>query len=176
MPRRPSVPVGPLLAFVVLVIAAFALFQIGDVGLAAAGTQPVTETNESVVIDYDSSTRVSAAMSRYTQGFEDNETVYNSSGAELVEGTDYTWNTTSGAVTFKNTANTTEGNTANVTYTYQQNTEEIRQSEPGVRALIEAVGGPIVFAPLITFAGLILIGLAYYATRAIRGGQRYGGR
>lgn len=174
MPRRSLAPFGALFAFVVLVAGAFVLFQIGGVGLSQAGTDEVTQTNESVVIDYSGSTRVSAATDRYTVGFYDNETVYNQSGSQLVEGTDYTWNTSTGRIAFQNTSNTSDGNTANITYAYDQNVEEIRQSEPVIHRIIDAVGGPIVFAPLVTFAGLVLLGLTYYVTKALRSGPGYG--
>lgn len=173
--RKGGLPFGVVLAFVVLVAAAFVLFQVGDIGLEQGGTEQASTTNETLVVSYSNSVRVSAATSRYTRGFEDNETVYNASGAELAESTDYDFNTTTGAVTFFNTTNTTDGENANITYTYSQNVDSVRNSEPILRTVISAVGGPLVFMPLVTFAGVLLIAFAWYIKRSLTPARTFGG-
>jgi hypothetical protein len=168
----PSVPFGALLAFVVITVGAFIVLQIGGAGLSEAGTADETVQNESIIINYSQPTSVSTANDRYTQGYNDTVTVYNSSGTELTAGTDYDWNASAGAVTWYNTSQTTEGNTAEITYQYSQNVESVRASEPGIRTVIEAVGGPIVFIPMITFVGLLFLWAATVVWKTLFGRRR----
>lgn len=50
--------------------------------------------------------------------FYDNETVYNSTGTVLEEGTDYDWDTQNGSVHFYDTESTSDGSIATVDYAY----------------------------------------------------------
>lgn len=111
-----------LLAFVV----------IGVVGVSwAVGAQyqhgpQTTETvaSESITVDVGNWTPVNAPT--YAQTFYDNETVRNSSGATLVEGTDYKWSTTNGSIYWYSDGDFNDGATASVDYAYSAPTEESR--------------------------------------------------
>lgn len=85
-------------------------------GAAFAGATTVYSNTDDVTVDY--STDVEVTPERNATSFLDNETVTNSTGAQLVEGTDYDWNTSTGAITFYNTTATTDGNTATASYEY----------------------------------------------------------
>lgn len=85
-------------------------------GAAYSDATHVYAESETQSVDYSAAVAVSPEQS--VDAFRDNETVLNASGSQLVEGTDYDWNTTSGEVTFYNTSNTTEGADATVEYAY----------------------------------------------------------
>jgi hypothetical protein len=116
------------------------MFQVADAGQDQAADQQLTQTNESIVQEYDAYQFVDVALDEYTTGFNSTVTVYNSTNATLTEGTDYEWNETDGTILFKSTANTTEGNTAYITYDYTENTPGVQTLSGPVGVIVEAVG------------------------------------
>lgn len=95
------------------------LLAVALVGLnptAERTTTAVTETDQ-VTIQYDGT--VSPQPDQRALLYYDNETVTADGGSvTLTEGTDYEWDTDDGSLRFFNTANTTEGETGNITYSY----------------------------------------------------------
>lgn len=91
------------------------VYLVGAVYGSVPASETTTVTNESVTINYSTSIQVSET---YGETYFDNETVYNSSGAELTEGTDYEWYPDNQSLRFYSTTSTTEGNEANVTYSF----------------------------------------------------------
>lgn len=80
--------------------------------------EPQSVTNESLTVNYSAPTAVDNGEPRY--GWNDSVTVYNASGNQLQDGTDYEWNSSTGEVTWFNTSATTDGETASISYTYEQ--------------------------------------------------------
>jgi hypothetical protein len=70
--------------------------------------------NESITVDYSATVSVDESGESYS----DTVDVYNDSGAELTDGTDYDWNATDGNVTWFNTSATVDGETATISYSY----------------------------------------------------------
>lgn len=112
-------------------VVAVAVTLIVGVYVVAAifGTMPAfaltTVTNESVTVDYGNSTQVDET---WGENYLENETVYNSNGAELTEGTDYEWYTSNQSVYWYNTSNTTDGANASITYSFEHKPDAARQS------------------------------------------------
>lgn len=79
------------------------------------------EYEETLTVDYSNESPVSENAT--IEGYGDNETI-SVDGTQLVEGTDYAWNTSSGNVTWYNTSNTTSGDSARVSYRAYQRTAE----------------------------------------------------
>lgn len=106
-------------------------------GLNAAGndnTALLSVENESVTVDHGNVTAVDPPHEAL--GFEPNATVFNESGAELVNETDYTWHPSNGTVEWFNTANTTDGETATITYEFTARTERTR----GINRVMSVLG------------------------------------
>lgn len=169
-------PWGPLLAAVAVALFSFAFFQVADVGLENSGTVIKGPQNETLVATFSNDVHVSESteLDRYTQGFYDNETLTNSSGTTLVEGTDYEWNTADGGVTFLNTASVSDGENIEISYFYDDNVEEIKQSEPAVQSLAGMI--PLwIWPPFIVFVGGILAWGWNTFTENVPGASRMGG-
>lgn len=132
--------VVPVFVFVIFVGGAFAAYQVADLGQDDAAKNLKTVENESISQQVGIWQLVSKSTDRYTAGFNDTVTVYNSSDVELEEGTDYEWNETDGAIYFYDTASTTDGNSANITYDYYENTEEVKEISGPIGVLTRGVG------------------------------------
>lgn len=89
----------------------------------ADGAQTTTVTNESTTIDFVSETSVSEDGVRYN----DTVSVHNSTGEELTAGADYDWLPTTGNVTWHDTASTSDGEQATITYSADQVTDTTAQ-------------------------------------------------
>lgn len=84
-----------------------------------AGT-PI-EYSETVTVDYNNESSVSENAT--VEGYGKSPTI-TVGDTELVEGTDYDWDSSSGNVTWYNTSNTTDGDTATIQYVAYQRTGE----------------------------------------------------
>lgn len=124
----------------VFAVGAFVAFQVSDVAQNDAPATDRNVTNESLVQEYDSYQFVDNATNQYTAGFNDSVTVYNQSNHELVEGQDYEWNSTDGTILYLSSPNTTEGNTSTISYTYQYNTQDVRDVSRPLTAITESFG------------------------------------
>lgn len=76
---------------------------------------------ETLSVDYSSTSSVSEGAT--VEGFGTDPTLSND-GSILVEDEDYRWNSSSGAVTWINSSNTTSGDTVVIGYAAYQRTEE----------------------------------------------------
>jgi hypothetical protein len=123
-----------------------------------------TVTNESLTADPGTWQATDATGSAWT--VYDNETVYDSGGAELVEGTDYEWSTTNASVKFLSSGSVTSGESVTISYAYTTKTRDARALK-GVFALPIRYAMP--FAILIV-AGMSVAGLAYAILRQTGGG------
>jgi hypothetical protein len=123
-----------------------------NIGYAGAQTlQPVT--GESVTVDYDSPVAVDQEAGTYS----DSVTVRNATGSELAAGTDYTWDASAGELSFSNTSNTTDGESANIDYSYEGHS----QTDKNIDGVLSNVGGWI---------GLLLLLVAVATLVAMLGG------
>lgn len=145
--------VVPIMVFVIFVGGAFAAYQVADFGQMGAAHGPgTTVTNESHVQQVGIWQYTDNTTYQYTTGFGDSPTVYNNSSVRMVEGTDYEWNATDGGIYLYNTANTTDGAPFTITYTYYQNTEDVKHLNGPLSAITSALGNLTIFA-----AGLGLV-------------------
>ena len=104
-------------AVVLVVIVAF----IGGVGPAALleGSAPTGVDNESISVDYNNDSSVDKEGIEY----DEQVTVVND-GTELERDVDYSWDASTGNVTWFDTQNTNDNDDARIDYTYYQPTEE----------------------------------------------------
>jgi hypothetical protein len=93
------------------------------------GTMPAMATtavaNESISVDYGNWTQVDNS---YGEHYYDNESVYNSNGQVLVEGTDYEWSPSNQSVKFYNTTDTSDGATGSIDYAFDHKPDTARNA------------------------------------------------
>jgi hypothetical protein len=137
----------------IFAVGGLAAFQMAESAQQAAPDENQTAVNETVAMEFDAYQFVDAGTATYTTGFNNTTTVYNAStGAELDRGQDYAWNASDGTITFFDTAQTSEDDSALVTYHYTRNTAEVRETGGPLTAITEAFGGVAFLA-----AGLALV-------------------
>jgi hypothetical protein len=115
------------------------LLAVALVGLNPTAERTTTAVNETdqVTVQYEGT--VSPQPDQRALLYYDNETVtINETGTQetLTEGTDYEWDRQDGELRFFDTANTTEGDSANITYSYGTG----RESTGVVATVLGAVG------------------------------------
>lgn len=93
-------------------------------GYADSSESQYSVTNETLTVDVENWTEVQNASKPYE--FYDNETVYNSSGAQLEEGFDYEFDTDNGSVYWYNSSRVTDGADASISYSYVQKRQAAR--------------------------------------------------
>lgn len=133
--------------FVLFVGGAFTIYAAADAAEDSAAQEPDEVVNESINQQVDIWQFVDKATVDSTAGFNESVTVYNSSGTELTKGDDYLWNASSGTINYQNTASVTDGATGNITYTYFENTEDVKALDSVIDPLVTFVGNaPILLA------------------------------
>ncbi|ADQ68450.1 hypothetical protein ELS19_14370 [Halogeometricum borinquense] len=117
------------------------------------GTMPAMATssvaNESITIDVGNATSVDKT---YGEKYYENETITNSSGTNLTEGTDYEWYPGNHSVAWYSTTSTTDGATAEIDYAFDHKPDMARNS-------IGTIGSAFVLgavAVIVLVAALIL--------------------
>lgn len=140
----------------------FAIVLVGVLGIAWAvgaqyeATPETTETvgDETVVADVGNSTAVDAPD--YARSFEDNETIINSSGTTLQEGSDYDWDTSTGEIHWIDSSSVSDGEEMSVDYAYSAKTEEARTAQRILAIPIEIIlpAGVLIIAAM-AIAGLV---------------------
>jgi hypothetical protein len=134
----------PLRAFVTGAVL-FAFVLVGVLGIAwavSAEYQNAPETNytvtgEEVIADVGNTSTVDAPD--YALRFWDNETVYDSDGNVLVEGSDYEWNATTGTITWLSSTTYSDGETMTVDYAFVGKTEQARTLRTVLSVPVEIV-------------------------------------
>lgn len=112
-----------LWAFAVVIL--FLAVLVPGLNFAAnENTEIRTVENESVTVNFSEPSQVDPDLEALA--FEPNATVFNSSDAELVNGTDYRWHPGNGTIEWFDTANTTDGEAATVTYEFHARTQQTR--------------------------------------------------
>lgn len=104
--------IGKLAALSALLVVA--VLAVGAAYTGSADSFAVT--NESVTVDYSTSTQVDAVTDAVS--FESAVTVRNTSDVELANGTDYVWHPGNGSVSWIDTAQTSNGEAASISYNY----------------------------------------------------------
>jgi hypothetical protein len=133
------------------------------------GTMPASEfhdvDNETVVVDHGNTTQLEQA---YGDSYYENETALDSSGAVLVEGTDYEFYPGNASIYWYSAGSTTDGENADVSYAFDAKPEAARTSvgTVGNAFTLGAVAVIVVVAALIL--GII--------SRGFGNQQRGGGR
>lgn len=145
---------------VLVVVVVLAMFLPAAEGAFDASAETRAVTNESITVDYANETPVDAPAA--TVGFSDHVTIHNSSDAQLVgNGTDYDWNATTGNVSWINTTNTTDGETAAISYEYDIRPEQTRIAA----ALLRPFSWVALIFLLVTFGAAV-----YYTFGGFMGG------
>lgn len=136
---------------------------------AIFGTMPASATstvhNESITVDVGNSTTVAKT---YGTNYRDNETVLNSTGATLVEGSDYDWYPSNESVHWYSTNNTTDGASASITYTFDHKPDMARNS-------IGTIGSAFTLgavAVIVLVASVILALVGGFGSNGSRGRRR----
>jgi len=123
-------------------------------GAYADATVSKTIDNQSVTVDYTNDSQLDATdVVEYG-----NATVFNASGAELTEGTDYNYDQANGTIDWINTTATTGGSTATVTFEYVTHQEEARL----VATIVEPLSAVMGLLPWLVGVGAVL----YYGIRS----------
>jgi len=140
----------------------FAIFLVGTLGIAwAVGAQyeaapetTQTVTNETIVVDSSNGTTID--VPDHARVIHDNETITNSSGTTLAEGTDYEWHAATGTIDWRNTSAVTNGKPMHVDYAYTVKTEQARTA----RRLLAVPIDVILPAGVLVVAAMTIVGLA----------------
>lgn len=147
MNYRPLVT-GALLLAILLVGAIGASWAVGA-AYSDTPDETHTVTNESMTAQLDTWQQVDAP--NYTRSFYDNETVYDSGGAALTEGSDYEWSTSNGSVYFYSSGTVSSGEEVSISYAYTAPLETARQLKGVVSIPIQV---------LFPFGALIVVAFA----------------
>lgn len=157
--------------FVAVVGVAFATLQITDTARGEANRIQEFQENESISQEVGIWQFVNKAVADDTAGFNDNVTVYNSTGVELERGTDYEWNESDGKINYKNTPKVTDGNVGNISYVYFRNTPDVN----ALSGLIDWVVNFVSWSPLLVgglgLGVLLLFAAAFFSRVLDRGGR-----
>jgi len=140
----------------------FAIVLVGVLGIAwAVGAQyedapEQTEiiTGETVIADVGNVTSVDAPD--YARSFEDNETINNSAGTTLQDGSDYEWDPATGEIYWYDTASVDDGEEMTVDYAYSAKTEQARTAKSILSISLEI----ILPAGILVIAAMSVAGLA----------------
>lgn len=135
-------------AFAVVAI----FLAVGLTGLNHAANDNTTTLlveNESVTIDFQNASSVDPPQEAL--GFEPNATVFNSSGVELINGTDFRWHPSNGTIEWFDTANTSDGEAATVTYEFLARTERTR----GINRVMNVVARPLALLFIFAVVGSV---------------------
>lgn len=138
---------------VIALVVILVFFVAGFQAAYTDSSEPHTVTNETITVDYSTPQQVDSADIAWS--FADDETVYNSDGEELAEGSDYEWNTSTGEVDWQTSNSTTDGEEATITYTYFAPPEDTRKLAGLIMPVLTAL--PWLF---LGFAGLVAVRLA----------------
>lgn len=107
-------------------------------------TTTMTQVNESVTVDYAGTSSLDPGEA--VLSFEPNATVFNASGVELTNGTDYNYHPHNGSLTWIDTANTVDGESATVTYDYVVRAQHAKDAEGPLTIVAQAAGWLLLFA------------------------------
>lgn len=147
-------PLSTLKVVAALMLGLFFIFGIGSAAWADVPRQEYSETNETMTVEYGVWKPVDPAETNRLQSAQDNEAVR--SGNTLTEGTDYEWNASDGTIRFYNTAETSEGDTAYLDYTYTGTTATAARWAQPIFAVIGVL--PIfAFGAAVLFVGGLLL-------------------
>lgn len=136
--------------FTLAVVFLFVALLLPAANIASSGeesTQLESVVNETIEVNYSAAQAVDPSTEALS--FEPNATVFNDTGAELVNETDYTWRPSNGTIAWVDTANTTDGESANVTYNYTGRDATARGGER-----VFSIFGGTVAGVLLLLAGL----------------------
>lgn len=125
------------------------LFAVSAIFGAMPASELVTVDNETITADVGGTTQVSED---YGESYYDNESITNSSDTELVDGTDYEWNTDNGTVSWFDTANVSDGEQMSISYALDAKPAMARNSVGVVATAFELVA----LAVIALTAGLVL--------------------
>lgn len=109
---------------ILIVLLGLGVLFAGGTNVAYEGaTDEFSVTNETISVDY--SDRVAVEKRGTAFQYMENVTVY-ANGTELTAGTDYVWHDINGTIDWYDTANTTDGDTATISYEYKAPPENNR--------------------------------------------------
>jgi hypothetical protein len=148
----------------------FAIVLVGVIGVTwavsaqyeASPTVNYSAVDDPHVADVGNTTQVDAPD--YALSYLDNETITDSSGTQLSEGTDYEWNTSTGEIYWYNSTDVEDGEEMKVEFAYRGKTEQARSAKS-----ILAIPIDLVFpAALLVVVAMSVAGLAAGMLAAVR--------
>jgi len=151
--------------FAIFVAGAFTVFYVADIAQNDAPAEPQNVTNESIVQETNAYQFVDNATEEFTAGFNDSVTVYNNSSVELTEGDDYEWNSTDGTIKFLNSPKTQDGEPANISYTYFENTQQVKEVSGPITIIVDAIGRTAFMAGALGLVAVLLLFGGFVAQR-----------
>lgn len=155
------------LVFAVVIAAVLGILWAVGAEYQDAPEADYSQTDEAITADVGNWTPVDAPDD--ARSFYDDETVTNSSGATLSEGTDYEWNTSTGELYWYDTSSVSDGEQMAVDYNYSAPTQTARNLKTVLDVpltIVFPIAGLIVVA--FTVAGL---GVGVYQVLAKSGGS-----
>lgn len=143
------------LAFAVAVVGAlvFLGIAVADQGYQDVDKKDFNVTNESFTQNVSNWVALNGSYESSTAA--DDEAVFNSSGAELTENTDYEWATNNVSIKILSTSATQDGAGANITYNYTAKPKSVVEAKTVLGAVFGGVG---FIVPFILLVALILGG------------------
>lgn len=152
------------------VVAAGLALTIGLTASAYSNTPTHVESaeNESLTQDFDTYQTVTKSQDPELVNFYDNESVYNSQGQELNEGTHYEWNTTDGSILFLSSGKTNEGNNASINYWVEERPDSAADKLGPIANFLDIAG----ILPLLLIVAGVFGAIKQLNTGAGTGGRR----
>jgi len=144
-------PQPPVVVLVACALALALLVAGAEVGVRETAQPEAAE--EVLTVNYSAAQPVSEGSARF--GYEEGERV-TVNGSRLTEGSDYQFNTTSGAVRFFNTTNSTSGDNATVAYQFREPPQRVQQTAGLVGGVLEVLG--VLLWPLLGALVLVVVG------------------
>lgn len=164
--------VVPFVLLVIFAAGGVVVYQAADYAMDDADRVEKTVENETLVQETAAYQYVNKSLETFTAGFNDSVRVWNASDVELTDGTDYDWNETDGTIRFYDTARTNDGSTANITYDYLENTQDVKTLWGPVSGIVAAVGETPLFVAGLGLVVLLIVVAGFFAKKMTGGGPR----
>lgn len=129
-------------AFIIAVLLVGIIGVTWAAGSAYENTAEATHTVNDETLTADTSNWQRVDAPDYALSWYDNETVVNSDGTTLTEGTDYDWNTSTGKILFYDTADVNDGESVTIDYAFTAKIRDARAARDvigtGIRLALPA--------------------------------------
>lgn len=140
---------GSLWEIAALIVVVAVVLQAANIAYGNQSTATTVE-NESHVIDFENTTHVDREAAVYDDSITVTRNVSDGGTSRTFEaGEDYEWRPNFGEIEWRNTANTTDGEPVNVTYTFH----EADETTDGVATILGSAGWLVGIIVMLTIIG-----------------------